>query len=178
MRNIVFATITAMFIACGGAAPSSQSGRASLEDKAASTLRSMTAKDRTLQPFLDRAAGYVVFPNIGKGGLIVGGAHGRGVLYQHHHPVGFVELSQASFGAQAGAESFAELIVFERQADIERVRGNSYTMGGNVSAVALSAGAGAATQFQNGVSVFIEPHGGVMAELSVHGQQLKFAEGG
>jgi len=178
MQRVVFAAITAMFIACGGAAPSSRSDRVALEDKAASTLRSMTSKDWTLQPFLDRAAGYAVFPDIGKGGLIVGGAHGRGVLYQHHHAVGYVELSQASVGMQAGAQSFAELIVFEKQADVERVRGNAYTMGGNVSAVALSAGAGAGAQFQNGVSVFIQTHGGVMAEVSVSGQRLKFAEGG
>ena len=178
MRQIAFAMITILCVACGGASPSSTSGRIALEDKAAATLRSMTAKDRTLQPFLDRAAGYVVFPDVGKGGLIVGGAHGRGVLYQNGRPSGFVELSQASIGAQAGAQSYAELIVFQTQRDVNRVRGNAYTVGGNASAVALSAGAAAATEFKDGVSVFVQPHGGVMAELSVSGQRLKFAEGG
>jgi lipid-binding SYLF domain-containing protein len=178
MRQVTFTIITLLWIGCGGARPGKASDRAALQDKAQSTLQSMMSKDSSLRPTLDTAAGYAVLPEIGKGGLIVGGAHGRGVLYQNHHPVGYVELSQASVGAQAGAQSFAELVVFQHQADIERVRQNAYTIGGNVSAAVLSAGAGASTQFQNGVAVFVEPHGGVMAEVSISGQRLKFAEGG
>lgn len=178
MRQIAFAMITMLWVACGGAAPKSSSDRMALEDKAAATLRSMTAQDASLRPFLDQAAGYVVFPDVGKGALIVGGAHGRGVLYQNGRPSGFVELQQASIGAQAGAQSYAELIVFENQRDVDRVRGGTYTVGANASAIALTAGAAAATQFRDGVSVFVQPRGGVMAELSVSGQRLKFEEGG
>jgi lipid-binding SYLF domain-containing protein len=167
-----------LWIACGGATPSSQGDRVRLESKAASTIQSMMAKDPSLRYLLDSAAGYAVLPEVGKGGLIVGAAHGRGVLYQNHRPVGFVELSQASIGAQAGAQSYAELVVFQDPRDVQRVRGDAYTIGGNVSAVALTAGAGGATAFKDGVAVFIEPHGGAMAEVSISGQRLKFAEGG
>jgi lipid-binding SYLF domain-containing protein len=178
MRQVTFTIITMLVIGCGGATPSSQSDRSALQSQAQSTLQSMMSKDSTLRPTLDRSAGYAVLPNIGKGGLIVGGAHGRGVLYQNHQPIGYVELSQASVGAQAGAQSFAELVVFQNPADLQRMKNNAYTIGGNVSAVVLNAGAGASTQFQNGVAVFVEPHGGVMAEVSISGQRLKFAEGG
>lgn len=177
MRQIAFAMITMLWIACGGARPSSHSDRVALEDKAAATLQNMMAKDSTLRPLLDRAAGYAVLPEVGKGGLVVGAAHGRGVLYQNHRPVGFIELSQASVGAQAGAQSYSELVVFENQRDLQRVKGDAYTVGGNISAVVLSAGRGAATQFRDGVAVFIQPRGGVMAEVSISGQRLEFDEG-
>jgi lipid-binding SYLF domain-containing protein len=178
MRQVTFTIITMLWIGCGGAAPSKQSDRFALQDKAQATLQSMMSKDSSLRPTLDTAAGYAILPEVGKGGLIVGAAHGRGVLYQNHRAIGYVELSQASVGAQAGAQSYSELVVFQNQADVERVKDNAYTIGGNVSAVALTAGAGASTEFKNGVAVFVEPHGGVMAEVSISGQRLKFAEGG
>jgi lipid-binding SYLF domain-containing protein len=178
MRQVTFMIITMLWIGCGGAAPSSKSDRFKLQDEAQASLQSMMSKDASLRSLLDRSAGYVVLPNVGKGGLIVGGAHGRGVLYERGQMTGFVELSQASVGAQAGAQAYGELVVFQNQSDVQRVKGNAYTVGGNVSAVALTSGAGAATTFKDGVAVFIDPHGGVMAELSVSGQRLKFAEGG
>lgn len=178
MRQVTFTIITMLWIGCGGATPNSQSDRFALQDQAQATIQSMMTKDASLRPKLDSAAGYAVLPNVGKGGLIVGGAHGRGVLYQNHQPIGFVELSQASIGAQAGAQSYSELVVFENASDLQRMKNNSFTIGGNVSAVVLSAGAGASTRFNNGVAVFIVPQGGVMAEVSISGQRLKFAEGG
>jgi lipid-binding SYLF domain-containing protein len=178
MRQVTVTIITMLWIGCGGAAPSSKTDRFQLQDEAQASLQSMMTEDPSLRSLLDRSAGYVVLPDVGKGGLIVGAAHGRGVLYQHGQMAGFVELSQASVGAQAGAQSYTELVVFQNDSDVQRVKGNAYTLGGNVSAVALSAGAGASTEFRDGVAVIVKPQGGVMAELSVSGQRLKFAEGG
>jgi lipid-binding SYLF domain-containing protein len=162
--------------ACGSAAPKSESDQYRLQDQAAAALQSMLTKDPSLRPVLDDAAGYAVLPDIGKAGLIVGGAYGKGVLYEKGGRfVGFVSLQQASFGAQAGAQAFTELIVFRDYRDVLRVKGSAWSMGAHASAVVLTAGAGAEAQFNNGIAVFVEPKGGAMAELSLNGQRLKYS---
>lgn len=166
----------ATMIACA-TAPKTATERASLESQADATLQSMRAADVALDPLLRSSAGYVVFPDIGKGGLIAGAAYGRGVLYERGQHAGFVELNQASIGAQAGAQSFAELIVFADPVDIAKLKEGEYSIGGNASAVVLTTGAAATTRFEDGVAVFVVPKGGVMAELSISGQKLNYAPG-
>jgi lipid-binding SYLF domain-containing protein len=134
----------------------------------------MKARDPGLGNLLDSAYGYAVFPDIGKGGVIVGAAYGRGVLYEHGHQVGYLELNQGSIGAQLGGQTFAELIVFRDRFAVERLKAGSFELGANASAVALQSGAAASAAFADGVAVFTLPHGGLMAELSVSGQKLNY----
>ena len=169
-----FLLIAAM--ACSGA-PHTQSERATLEHQAATTVQTMIAKDATLPALLNISAGYIVFPEVGKGGFVAGAAHGRGVLYAEGRQVGFVELSEASLGAQIGAQSFAELIVFRDAADVQRVKRDKFALSANASAVVLTAGVAGSTYSSNRVMVFVVPRGGVMAELSVGGQRLDFEPG-
>src|SRR6185295_20379584 len=98
-------------IAACATAPKTASERRSLEESADATLGSMESRDPALKPLLDSAYAYAVFPDIGKGGAVVGAAYGRGVLFEQGRPAGYVELNQGSIGAQLGAQSFAELIV-------------------------------------------------------------------
>jgi len=160
-------------VACA-TAPKSESSKNSLEAQASASIDTMVAKDPGIRSFIDRSVGYAVFPSIGKGGFIVGGAHGRGVLYERGAPTGFVELNQASIGAQIGGQSFAELIVFDDQAALERLKAGQFNISGDVSAVALTAGASAQAEFRDGIAVFTMPKGGLMAELSVTGQKIDY----
>jgi hypothetical protein len=72
----------------------------------------MIAKDESLRDFIAGAHGYAVFPNIGKAGVGVGGASGRGVVYEEGRPVGYAQINQGSLGLQLGAQTYAELIVY------------------------------------------------------------------
>lgn len=177
MRQYIVSTIALAAIACAGT-PKTQSDRDNMYRQADSTVAAMTTKDPSLTPLLNSAAGYAVFPNIGKGGFIAGAAHGRGVLYEHGQPTGFVEMTQGSLGAQIGAQSFAELVVLRTPYDVQKLKTGNFSLGANASAVALTAGAGAAADTTRGVNVFIMPRGGVMAELSVSGQQITFSPAG
>lgn len=172
-RTSVIAALVIGIVACA-TAPKTESGRRDLETRADATLRTMIGRDPSLQGLLTSSAGYVVFPEIGKGGAIVGAAYGRGILYQGGRRVGFVELNQGSIGAQLGGQTFSELIVFQDRFAVERLKQGNFSLGANVSAVALNAGAAASANFQDGVAVFTVPRGGLMAELSVSGQQLNF----
>jgi hypothetical protein len=52
--------------------------------------------------YFDRSHGYAVFPTVGKGGLIIGGAHGTGRVYQNGQYVGDTSMTQVSVGLQVG----------------------------------------------------------------------------
>ena len=154
--------------------PTSGPARETPESRADATLRDMRRRDPSLANLLASSAGYVVFPSIGKGSVIVGGAYGQGVLYENDRPTGVVELDQASIGAQLGGQTFSELVILRERFDVERLRRGSFSFGASVSAVALTTGAGATAHFQNGVAVFTVPRGGLMAELSISGQRFEF----
>lgn len=176
MRMIRLSAIGALMVgivACA-TAPKTASERHSLEESAEATLQSMATADPGVRPLLDSAYAYAVFPDIGKGGVVVGAAYGRGVLFEHGRAVGYVELNQGSIGAQLGAQSFAELIVFRDQFAVERLKAGQFELGANASAIALTTGAAAAANFNDGLAVFTMPRGGLMAELSVSGQKLNF----
>ena len=176
MSKLMGVAVVMLGLAVGCAtAPKTQEKRDVLVSDAEATLQQMTARDPGLSNLLTQSAGYVVFPNIGKGGAIVGGAYGRGVVYQNGQHVGFAELNQASLGAQLGGQSFSELLVFEDPYTLERLKNGRFELGAQASAVALNAGAAAATGFgDDGVTVFVMPRGGLMVDVSVSGQQINY----
>ena len=56
--------------------------------------------------FFQNCYGYAVFPTIGKGGFVVGGAHGNGRVYARGKYVGDTSMTQVSVGFQAGAQGY------------------------------------------------------------------------
>ena len=70
-------------------------------------------KSPAVQPFFNNAYGYAVFPTVGKGGLGIGGAYGKGQVYQGGKVTGTTKLMKATIGLQAGGQAFSEMIFFE-----------------------------------------------------------------
>lgn len=166
----------ATVLAAGACAsgPETTEEEEALQQRAEATLQTMTQRDPGLKPLIDRSHGYAVFPSVGRGGVLVGGATGVGVVYEQGEPVGTVELNQASLGAQLGGQTFAQLILFEDAAAFRKLTFGEWSLGGNVSAVALSAGAAGSAVFRDGVAVFVMPRGGLMVDFSVAGQRLRY----
>jgi lipid-binding SYLF domain-containing protein len=175
-KLIVCGALAALMMGGGCAtAPDTPSERLGLRQDAEQTLQRMKEKDPALDGLLVQAAGYVVFPTVGKGGALVGGATGQGIAYEDGEPIGYVRLSQASLGAQLGGKTFSQLIVFGRQSSLQRLKRGRFDFGGETSAVALTGGAAKAANFSGrGVAVFILPQGGLMFDVSLSGQRLRF----
>lgn len=131
-------------------------------------------KDDGMAKFFNSSVGYVIFPNVGKGGLGVGGASGRGAVYQGGKLVGRAKLTQISIGFQAGGQSYREIVFFENSESLERFKDNRVELSAQVSAVAAAAGASADAKYVEGVAVFTMQKGGLMYEASVGGQKFKF----
>lgn len=159
----------ALLIACAGT-PSDD--RMMRESRAA--LERFVDRDPSLQDWIDNAHGYVVFPEIAKGGFWVGGGFGRGIVFERGEPIGRATTSQATIGAQIGAQSYSQVIFFRDDAALRTFQRGNLEFSAQATAVAASAGAAATTSYERGVAVFNMTRGGLMAEASVGGQRFTF----
>ena len=160
--------------ACGTSKPS-PSETSNLQAQAATTLNSMTAKDPGLPGLLSSSVAYAVFPNIGAAGaLFAGGAYGKGILYEHGQPTGYVELKQGSVGLELGGQTYAELVVLQAPGAVADLKAGNLKLGAGASAVVIKAGGAAQARFESGTAVFVMPHGGLMAGVQVSGQQIAY----
>ncbi len=130
--------------------------------------------DPGLTKLFDGAAGYAVFATVGKGGAGIGGAHGKGVLYENGTAIGKTTLTQVTVGLQLGGQAYTEVIFFENEKSLSDFKKGEFAMAAQVSAVAAAAGASANAKYVQGVSVFTLAKGGVMAEASVGGQKFSY----
>ena len=130
--------------------------------------------DALMQTLFDNSFGYVIFPNVGKGAIGIGGAAGNGAVYQKGTLVGMASMKQVSVGFQWGGQAYREVIFFETEADLNRFKENKIEFSGQASAVAVTKGAAANIKYKNGVMIFSQTKGGLMYEASVGGQQFKF----
>ncbi len=143
--------------------------------EAPKTVATFRAADPSLRRFFDSAAGWAVFPTVGKGGFVLGGAYGKGVVYSGGAAVGFTELKQVSVGLQVGGQTYSELIFFRDQAALERFKTEKLEFDAQVSAIAADKGAAASADYHSGVAVFTKPKSGLMAEASIGGQSFSFS---
>jgi lipid-binding SYLF domain-containing protein len=145
--------------------------------------------------FFSSCYGYAVFPTIGKGGLIVGGAHGKGHVYEKGKFIGNTSVTQISVGFQAGGQAYSEIIFFEDKRALDEFTQENFEFAAGVSAVAITAAANASAgtsgasatasggkrdaktvggSYYKGVAVFTIVKGGAMYEASVGGQKFTF----
>jgi len=138
------------------------------------TIALFKKTDQDLARFFKNSVGYAVFPGVGKGAFILGGAHGGGILYEGGEPVGRASLTQATIGFQFGGQAYAEIIFFEIEGGLSDVKAGNLAFSGQVSGVVLAAGAAANANYQRGVAVFTAPKGGLMLEASLGGQKFSY----
>jgi lipid-binding SYLF domain-containing protein len=168
------ALTTALMVGCS-TAPTTPEAKDELSRKAAAERQEWNRLDPELEAFAKRGHGFAFFPEITKGGLVVGGAYGRGVVYEQGQHIGYADLTQASLGLQAGGHTYSELVVFENKTAMDRFKQNQLDFWANMSAVVANTGAAAAARFVDGIAVFVRPTAGVMAEAALGGQQITYA---
>ena len=130
--------------------------------------------DSLMQHLFSGATAYVMFPNVGKGAVGVGGASGNGILFEKEQPIGKASMKQVNVGFQFGGQAYRELIFFENQAAVEHFKQNKFQFSAQASAVAVTAGASGNAKYTNGVMVFTQTKGGLMYEASVGGQKFSY----
>jgi len=152
-------------------------------------------KSESVQPFFKSAYGYAVFPTVGKGGIGIGGAYGKGQVYQGGKVTGETSLIKATIGFQLGGQAFSEMIFFEDKRAYDDFTSGNFEFDASASAVAITAGAqakagtegstasasaGPATgkqtgsSYRKGMATFVHIKGGLMYEAAIGGQKFSF----
>lgn len=177
MRKTIITLLSLSVLAWTGASLAWDPDEAEeLQPKVDVTIAKMTEKDPGMQKFFDEAAGYAVFPSVGKGGFGIGGARGKGLLIVNGEAVAVVTLTQLTVGFQAGGQAYSEFVFFEDDIALASFRRGNYELGAQASAVAITAGASADADFIGGVAIFTAAKGGLMYEATVGGQKFKVEE--
>jgi lipid-binding SYLF domain-containing protein len=144
--------------------------------------------------FFHDSYAYAVFPTIGEGAFIVGGAGGKGGVFVRGHQVGEATVAQVSVGFQAGGKAFSEIIFFKDKGALDDFESGHFEFGADASVTAITASAGAGvgttgeesgasggkkdaqTQggYYKGMAVFTIAKGGLMYKAAIAGQKFKF----
>ena len=150
--------------------------------------------------FIDDAYGYAVFPSIGKGGIGIGGDHGKGEVFVGGKKVGKTKMSQITYGLQLGGQVYSQMIFFRDERAFDDFTSGNFEFGAQATAVALTAGAQASTtsggggntssgtdadsskvnaddkeyDSRSGMATFTIAKGGLMYEATLGGQKFKY----
>jgi lipid-binding SYLF domain-containing protein len=166
--------IAGLFLSGCSTTPKTASDKMAMQSKVQAAMTSAKEKDPALTKFFDNAVGYAVFPTVGKGAIGVGGAYGKGELYQSGQMVGYCTLAQASIGLALGGQTYTEIIFFENQAALDKFKSGNFAFAAQASAVALTSGAAANAKYASGVAVFTMGEAGLMYEASIGGQKFTY----
>ena len=133
-------------------------------------------KISSLKPYFKKARGYAVFPNIGKGGFGIGGARGKGEVFEKGNVIGSTVLTQVSIGFQLGGQAFSQIIFFKDKKSLDRFTEGNFEFGASASAALITEGANASADYSDGVAVLTFSKGGLMYEASIGGQKFSYEE--
>jgi lipid-binding SYLF domain-containing protein len=172
-KLLSFVVSAALIVASGSAFGWDPKEVEEYDAKAKVAVAEFLENDASAQRFIDASAGYVVIPTVGKAGFGIGGARGKGILYEGGAPTAVVTLTQLSFGFQWGGQAYSEFIFFEDAATLDNFKRGNYELGAQASAVAVTAGASADANFNGGMAIFTQAKGGLMYEATVGGQKFK-----
>ncbi len=137
-------------------------------------LARLKEKDAGMEKVLADAAGYAVFPSVGKAAVGVGGAHGKGVVYEHGKKIGRSTLSQVTVGLQLGGQEYSEVVIFKDQAALNNFKKGHLKLSGQASAVAVKERVSVDLAYRDGIAIVTMAKGGLMYEASVGGQKFSF----
>jgi lipid-binding SYLF domain-containing protein len=174
MKTIKTITMIAFLFVAFGAFSQNSKDQKIIKD-AEKAKQKLLKADSGMNEFFDNSAGYVIFPNVGKGGFIVGGASGNGAVYEDGEIAGMADLKKLNIGLQAGGQAIIEVIFFETQEDLDEFKGGDFEFAAEASAVAVESGIAVNAKYRNGVAVFALPKAGLMADASVGGQKFSYS---
>lgn len=146
--------------------------RSRLTEETKEATDALVKRDPSLADEIAKAAGYAIFPGVGKGGIGIGGARGTGQVIVNGAPIAKTTLTQVTIGFQLGGQKYIEMILFENQPALDRFLAGKFTMAAQASAVAVASGASANAKYSDGVKVITMAVGGLMYEATVGGQKF------
>jgi lipid-binding SYLF domain-containing protein len=158
---------------------SSQAIAASAEDldqDAAQALQSLYKTNPVAESLSKKAKGILVFPKIVKAGLVFGGSYGEGVLNKSGKQSGYYNSVSASWGWQAGAESYGYVVFLMSDKAVKYLdKSKGWEFGVGPSVVVVNEGVAknlSTSTLKDDAYAFIFDQQGLMASLSIEGTKI------
>lgn len=148
-----------------------------LQNKVNNSILLIAKENPNIEKMFNSAYGYAVFPKITKGGLIIGGAGGHGLVFAENKVIGSATLMQATIGAQIGGQQYSEYIFFENKDALNRFKNKKFKFSGGISAVAIDNAVSENINYHDGVAVYTYSNKGLMAEAAIGTQKFKYKDG-
>lgn len=165
----------ALLLATSGAATHAASAE-DLDRDAAQALQTLYRTHPTAELLSKKAKAVLVFPRIVKAGLVFGGSYGEGVLMKSGQVSGYYNSVSASWGLQAGAETYAYVVFLMSDKAVrylEKSKGWEFGVGPTV--VVVNEGVAknlSTTTLKDDAYAFITDQQGLMASLSLEGTKV------
>jgi lipid-binding SYLF domain-containing protein len=172
---LLFAALTLL-----NSAPAVAASKAEIDRDARAALQKLYKGNPMAQALSEKAKGILVFPSIYKGGLIVGGQYGDGVLIKNGKSVGYYNSVAASYGLQAGGQKFGYVMFFmtdKALTYLDKSDGWEIGVGPSIVIVDKETAAGfgkpaTSSTLQDDIYAFIFSQKGLMAGLGLQGSKI------
>lgn len=158
---------------------STQTSAASAEDlnaDAAQALQTLYKSNPVAENLAKSAKAILVFPKIVKAGLVFGGSYGEGVLNRDAHVIGYYNSVSASWGWQAGAESYGYVVFLMSNKAVKYLdESKGWEIGVGPTVVVVNEGVAknlSSSTLKDDAYAFIFDQQGLMASLSIEGTKI------
>jgi len=173
-RAFMVAVALSMSLIATGANAASAAQTLDTDSRAA--LNSLYSHSPGAKALGAKARGILVFPNVTKAGLIVGGQGGDGTLMIGGKTVGYYNTSAASIGLQAGAQTFGYVLFFMSDSVLNEFQKNpKFEIGVGPTIVVVDAGAAKdinTLTAKSDVYAMIFHQRGLMAGIGLQGSKI------
>jgi len=171
------------------------SGQFALADEYSDALKTFQNAGES-GAYFGSSYGYAVFPTIGKAGIGIGGAHGKGKVYKQGAAIGDSKMTQVTVGLQLGGQAYSQIIFFENENALKDFTSGNFEFSAQATAVAITAGASAEANtgggtaagasggkndastvsrgYRKGMAIFTVAKGGLMYEAALGGQKYSY----
>ena len=176
VRRRVLIGVLAAVMACAGPSVAFAASKADLNSSSKAKLDTLIARVPAAKALYGKAVAVLVFPSITKAGLVVGGQYGEGVLWRGGKPVAYYNTAGASYGLQAGAQTFGYAMFFMRESALKALdAANGFEVGVGPSVVVMDEGmakTATTTTMNKDVYAFIFSQQGLMAGIGLQGNKI------
>ena len=179
MRNAL--VVVALSIATLSAQSSDETRR--INDAVLALQEIMAAGDKAVpQSIMEKAAGIAVFPSLLKGGFVMGGQRGHGVLSVRNKKDGtwsapaFLTITGGSIGAQIGGQAVDLILIVQNDRGLEQLVKNQFKLGAEAGVAAGPVGreAAAATDIQMRAQILSYSRArGLFAGITLNGATIR-----
>jgi len=174
-KQVFIFALCGLVLAGCSTTPDTESSRQVLSAEVNDAISHFKTKDPGIQAFFDRSAGYAVLPKVYKGAFWLGGAYGKGQVFDRGgNLLGYCDMKQATIGFSFGGEFFREIIFFRTESDLQNFMQGNFALSAQATATAVTLGAAAKVDYKDGAAVFILADAGLMVDASVGGQKFEF----